>query len=98
MEERRQHDRYETNIDVKLRLQDQQIPCRIENLSEGGSLLIVNPGFGDSLTLACIGQETTFQLNNVQTKGTVVRFFESEGTKVIALRFEGHSMRDVADR
>ena len=98
MEERRQHERYETNVDVKLRLQEKQIPCRIENLSQGGTLLQVDSGSIDALTPSCVGQETTFQLNNVQTKGTIVRFFESEGTKVLALRFRGQTTRDVADR
>jgi len=95
MEERRQHQRYETNIDVKLQFQDQQIPCRIRNLSQGGSLLLIDPGFSDLLTRACVAAETTFQLNSVQTKGTIVRFFESEGTKLVALRFQGHLMPDA---
>ena len=98
MEEKRQHQRYETNIDVKLRFQDHQIPCRIKNLSEGGSLLLIDPESSDLLTQACVGEETTFQLNSVQTTGTIVRFFESEGTKLVALRFQGHSMPDEVDK
>jgi hypothetical protein len=94
MDERRQYQRHETNIDIRLQFQGQEIPCQMKNLSEGGSLLIVDPDPGAALTQACIGEEATFHLNKVQTKGTIVRVLESGGVKLIALRYLGHSIQE----
>ncbi len=94
MGEKRQFMRYECRIDVRLALEDQEIPCRIINLSEGGALLLIVPDSGVTLARESIGRAATFQLRNVQTQGTIVRVFESDGTRMIALRYEPHSEQD----
>jgi len=94
MDERRQYQRHEANIDIRLQFQGQEVSCQLKNLSEGGSLLLVDPNSGASLTQQCIGEEATFLLNKVQTKGTIVRVLESDGVRLIALRYLGHSIQE----
>jgi len=90
MKERRKYQRYDANIDVKLRFQDLDIPCRTRNLSEGGSLLLVDRAFGNALTQTCIGEKASFQLYSVQTPATIVRSFESGAMRLVALSYQGH--------
>jgi len=94
MDEKRQSIRYECKIDVRLTLEDREIPCRIVNLSEGGALILVAPDSDTTLTRESIGKAATFQLRNVRSQGSIVRFLESDGAQMVALRYEPHPAQD----
>jgi len=89
----RQYMRKELNLGIQMKLNDLEILCSIENMSDGGALAQIDPTFNKLISENSIGEEITFSVgyaafSDRNFRGQIVRFIEEDNKKYIAIYFQ----------
>ena len=90
--ERRHFRRDILNLAIQMNLENAEIHCNIQNMSDGGALAKIDTHYHSLISDEVIGQEVSFSigfdsLSNKKYKGRIIRLLEEEGAKYIAIFF-----------
>ena len=90
--ERRHFRRDILNLAIQMKLENHEIQCNIQNMSDGGALAKIDAPYHSHISEEIIGQEVSFSigfdtLSNKKYKGRIIRLMEEEGSKYLAIFF-----------
>jgi hypothetical protein len=92
MMDKRRYQRDVLSLGIQMKLQNNDIQCNIQNMSDGGALARIDTPYNKFVSEEIIGQEVSFSigfdtLSTKKYKGRIIRLMEEEDAKYIAIFF-----------
>lgn len=90
--EKRQFERDILNIGIQMKINNKEIFCNLQNMSNGGALAKIDKIYSNYINEEDIGNEISFSVGfdpllKKKYKGQIVRLIEEDGFKFIAIYF-----------